>query len=129
MRIQHRSMRGMSSVLLAVFAFCSLHLRADSQLESGWTNPPIDARMRVYWWWLNGNVTEQSITRDLEAMKAKGIGGAIIVDADGSSQEGNVRAPHGATFFSPAWRQLYKHALHEADRLGLLMSLNIQSGW
>ena len=24
---------------------------------------------------------------------------------------------------------MYKHALHEADRLGLEMSLNIQSGW
>ena len=85
--------------------------------------------MRVYWWWINGNVTEKSITHDLEAMKAKGIGGAILVDADGSSQEGNVRVPHGATFFSPAWRRLYKYALHEADRLGLQMSLNIQSGW
>jgi hypothetical protein len=114
-------------VLLAILVLS--HARADSSLESGWTNPPIDARMRVYWWWLNGNVTEQSVTRDLEAMKAKGIGGAIIVDADGSSQEGNARVPHGATFFSPAWRALYKHALHEADRLGLEMSLNIQSGW
>jgi len=85
--------------------------------------------MRVYWWWINGNVTEQSLTRDLEAMKAKGIGGAIIVDADGSNQDGNTRVPHGATFFSPAWRALYKHALQEADRLGLQMSLNIQSGW
>ncbi len=129
MRIQHRSLCGLASVVLAILVFFPLHLRADSQLESGWTNPPIDARMRVYWWWLNGNVTEQSITRDLEAMKAKGIGGAIIVDADGSSQDGNVRVPHGVTFFSPAWRQLYKHALREADRLGLQMSLNIQSGW
>ena len=116
-------------ILAAVLSFGSLHLRADSQLESGWTNPPVDARLRVYWWWLNGNVTVPSITHDLEAMKAKGIGGAIIVDADGSSQDGNVRAPHGATFFSPAWRELYKHALREADRLGLEMSLNIQSGW
>src|SRR6185437_11936436 len=111
------------------FTLCSFQIRAETSLESGWTNPPVDARMRVYWWWLNGNVTEQSITRDLEGMKAKGIGGAIIVDADGSSQEGNVRAPHGATFFSPAWRELYKYALREADRLGLQMSLNIQSGW
>jgi (4-O-methyl)-D-glucuronate---lignin esterase len=129
MRIQHRLTRGWSLVILVVLVFCSLLVRAHAQLESGWTNPPVDARMRVYWWWLNGNVTEQSITRDLEAMKAKGIGGAILVDADGSSQDGNVRVPHGATFFSPAWRQLYKHALREADRLGLEMSLNIQSGW
>lgn len=98
-------------------------------LESVWDTPPQDARLRAYWWWLNGNVTKEAITRDLEEMKAKGFGGALICDADGSSQDGNARAPHGPTFFSPAWRELYKHTLREADRLGLEMSLNIQSGW
>lgn len=102
--------------------------RAES-LETVFTHPPQDARIRAYWWWLNGNVTRQSITRDLEAMKARGFGGALICDADGSSQDGNDRAPHGPTFFSPAWRELYKHSLREASRLGLEMSLNIQSGW
>jgi hypothetical protein len=74
-------------------------------------------------------VDKAAITRDLEEMKAKGFGGALICDADGSSQDGNARAPHGPTFFSPEWRELYKHTLREADRLGLEMSLNIQSGW
>ena len=100
-----------------------------SSLESVFANPPQDARIRAYWWWINGNVTKQSITRDLEEMKAKGFGGALICDADGSSQDGNDRAPHGPTFFTPAWRELYKHTLREASRLGLEMSLNIQSGW
>lgn len=102
--------------------------RAD-QLEAVWSHPPRDAQLRAYWWWINGNVTKASITRDLEQMKAKGFGGALICDADGSSQDGNDRAPHGPTFFSPEWRELYKHTLREADRLGLEMSLNIQSGW
>lgn len=62
-------------------------------------------------------------------MKSKGWGGALICDADGASQDGNDRVPHGPTFFTPEWRELYKHALREADRLGLEMSLNIQSGW
>jgi len=116
-------------IFASIICLCSLRAFAGASLEAGWTNQPVDARMRVYWWWINGNVTAQSITRDLEAMKAKGIGGAILVDADGSDQDNNARVPHGATFFSPAWRQLYKHALQEADRLGLQMSLNIQSGW
>ena len=102
--------------------------KADS-LESVFSNPPKDARLRAYWWWINGNVTRESITRDLEQMKAKGFGGALICDADGSSQDGNDRAPHGPTFFTPEWRELYKHTLREANRLGLEMSLNIQSGW
>ncbi|MFZ2644287.1 MAG: glycosyl hydrolase, partial [Verrucomicrobiia bacterium] len=98
-------------------------------LEQDWNHPPRDARLRAYWWWLNGCVDKAAITRDLEAMKAKGFGGALICDADGSSQDGNDRAPHGPTFFSPEWRELYKHTLREAARLGLEMSLNIQSGW
>jgi hypothetical protein len=98
-------------------------------LESGWTNQSNSARLRAYWWWLNGNVTKESITRDLEQMKAKGFGGAVIIDAGGAEQWGNSQVPHGPTFFTPAWRELYKHALREADRLDLEMSLNIQSGW
>lgn len=116
------------TAFVGLAVFCCVQCLASS-LESGWENPPRDARLRAYWWWLNGNVTKQSITRDLEEMKAKGFGGALICDADGSSQDGNDRAPHGPTFFSAEWRELYKHTLREAARLGLEMSLNIQSGW
>ena len=116
-------------VCLAVLVGCAT--AHAGTLEADWQNPPQDARLRAYWWWINGNVTKEAITRDLEQMKAKakGFGGALICDADGSSQDGNAKAPHGATFFSPEWRELYKHTLREADRLGLEMSLNIQSGW
>ena len=113
---------------LASLALCVSFSLAD-QLEAGFNNPPHDAQLRAYWWWLNGNVTKASITRDLEQMKAKGFGGALICDAGGASQDGNAPVPHGPTFFTPQWRELYKHALREADRLGLEMSLNIQSGW
>jgi len=51
------------------------------------------AKMRCYWWWLNGNTTADTITRDLQAMKAKGIAGAILVDADGSGEQGNLEVP------------------------------------
>ena len=104
-------------------------LPAESALETGWQHPPNQAKLRAYWWWLNGNVTKASITRDLEQMQAKGFGGAVIFDAGGAAQEGNATVPHGPTFFSPEWRELYKHTLREADRLGLEISLNIQSGW
>ncbi len=119
---------------LALLAGLCLHpgllpvLRADP-LDEVWNNPPPSARLRAYWWWLNGNVTKAAITRDLEQMQAKGFGGALICDAGGAAQRGNAPVPHGPTFFSPAWRELYRHALHEADRLGLELSLNIQSGW
>lgn len=115
---------------LALISILATGFSAVAQtLEEGWQNPPNQARLRAYWWWLNGNVTKASITHDLEQMKAKGFGGALICDANGAAQDGNAPVPHGPTFFTPEWRELYKHTLHEADRLGLTMGLNIQSGW
>ncbi|MGC8988574.1 MAG: glycosyl hydrolase [Verrucomicrobiia bacterium] len=122
---------GMSLIGLAILG-CSICLSrsiGQTSLDQGWVDPPIGARLRAYWWWLNGNVTKAAITRDLEEMKAKGWGGALICDADGASQDGNDRVKHGPDFLSPEWRELYRHALREGARLGLEMSLNIQSGW
>ena len=98
-------------------------------LRSGFTDPPPSARLRCYWWWLNGNTDKPTITHDLEEMKAKGFGGALLVDANGANQSGNRPVPAGPTFASPAWVELYTHALREADRLGLEITFNITSGW
>jgi hypothetical protein len=99
------------------------------QLRAGFAEPPPPARLRCYWWWLNGNTDKATITHDLEEMKAKGFGGALLVDANGADQDGNAPVPAGPTFGSPAWVELYRHALKEADRLGLEITLNITSGW
>src|SRR5664279_993512 len=117
------------AAFLAAILTLNVAASAAPPLERDWNNPPLNCRLRAYWWWLNGNVTKASITRDLAEMKAKGFGGAVLFDANGATQDNNAPVPHGPTFFSPAWRELYKHALREADRLGLEMSLNILSGW
>jgi len=124
-------LRNRAAVWLAAFilGLAGLSASAVPTLDEGWDNPPTQARLKAYWWWLNGNVTKASITRDLEQMKAKGFGGAVLIDAGGADQEGNGKVPHGPTFFTPAWRDLYKFALGEASRLGLEISLNIESGW
>jgi hypothetical protein len=98
-------------------------------LRTGFLEPPPAARLRCYWWWLNGHTDKATITNDLEQMKAKGFGGALLVDADGSSQLGNRQVPAGPEFGSPAWVELFTHALKEADRLGLQITFNITSGW
>ena len=79
--------------LAAALMTCSAAEAAD--LEAGFRDPPHSAGIRAFWWWLNGNVTKEAITRDLEEMKAKGFNGALIFDADGSSQRGNARSPPG----------------------------------
>ena len=115
--------------ILVLVALSTLAVAAAAPLDEAWSNPPTDARLRSYWWWLNGNVTTASITQDLQGMKAKGFAGAVIFDAGGASQDGNDEVPAGPCFGTPAWRELYLHTLREASRLGLEISLNIQSGW
>jgi alpha-L-rhamnosidase len=101
----------------------------ESTLRSGFVNPPAEARLRCYWWWLNGDTTEETITHDLTEMSRKGFGGVLLVDANGSGQNGNVAAPAGPMFGSPAWVKLYVHALKTAAALHLEVTLNITSGW
>ena len=97
--------------------------------DKGFQNPPAESGLRCYWWWLNSMVTKGSITRDLEEMKAKGYGGASIVDAGSSSYNVARKTAAGPVFMSEAWMELYKHAVKEADRIGIELSVNVQSGW
>jgi hypothetical protein len=53
------------------------------------------------------------------------MGGCTIIDAG----EPAGPTPIGPQFGSPEWRDLFRHALKEAERLGLELSLNPQSGW
>jgi hypothetical protein len=125
----HRSTMPTPLIRFITVVFLTLSAAAADDLESGFRTPPHSVGIRAFWWWLNGNVTAEAITRDLEEMKAKGFNGALIFDADGSSQQKNNPAPAGAAFGSPAWTKLFVHACCEAKRLDLELSLNIQSGW
>ncbi len=100
-----------------------------NQLKSGFQNPPEESKLRCYWWWLNGMATKESITRDLEEMKAKGYGGASIIDAGSSAYNIARKTEAGPVFMSPAWMELYQYAVKEADRMGIELSVNVQSGW
>jgi hypothetical protein len=98
-------------------------------LRQGFLNPPDSAKLRCYWWWLNGNTNEQTITHELTEMRSKGFGGVLLVDANGSNQNGNENVPPGPEFGSPAWVELYLHALKVAASLHMEVTLNITSGW
>lgn len=117
-------------ITIKIFLFFFFCQTTTAQIsDKTFQNPPSQYGIRCWWWWLNGNVTKEAITRDLEEMKAKGFSGACIFDAGGQNQRGNGDVPEGPLWGSPAWRELYLHAINEADRLGLVMSLSIQSGW
>lgn len=126
--------KALSSFVLPVLFLTFLSERTFSQKSTSVTDaafqtPSSEYGIRCWWWWLNGNIDKETITRDLEEMKANGFSGACIFDAGGAEQRGNGAVPAGPMFGTPAWRELYVYAIKEANRLGLVMSLSIQSGW
>ena len=101
----------------------SMPALADTSLREEFLRPPDSARPWVYWFWLNGNITAEGITADLEAMKRVGIGGVLIMEVDQGAPVGPV------DFMSPRWRELFKHVLTESARLGLEVNMNNDAGW
>ncbi|NWJ52476.1 MAG: glycoside hydrolase family 2 [Bacteroidetes bacterium] len=111
------------------YSLLTTHAVDYNLMNKGFVTPPNDSRLRCYWWWLNSMATKESITRDLEQMKANGYGGASIVDAGSSNYQVAIKTKAGPVFMSPEWMELYKHAVKEAQRLGIELSVNVQSGW
>ncbi len=96
---------------------------ARDQLARHFIHPPDDARAWVYWYFMDGMMTREGLTADLEAMKRAGIGGAIFLEV-------NIGLPRGPVeFMGPEWQDLFRHAVREADRLGIEIALGTGPGW
>jgi hypothetical protein len=91
-------------------------------------NPPVQTRPGCFWAWLNGSITAEQITRDLEAMKQGGMRGGEIWDV-AAHADPDQRVPAGPPFLGPESTRLIVHAIHEADRLGLELGIVASSGW
>jgi alpha-L-rhamnosidase len=119
--------RFLSLVGLTLFALAAhgQNASADS-LATGFKNPPDSAKPRVWWHWMNGNVTKEGITADTEWMKRTGIAGMQMFD-------GNLGTPQFVdkrmVWMTPEWKDAFRHAAEEADRLGLEMSMAASGGW
>jgi hypothetical protein len=127
----------MRRVLLALFTIpiilvlssCSHEkpARLDNLSEEQFVNPPDESRPGAFWCWLNGNMTKESITRDLEAMRSKGITRAEIWDVAAISNSQMI--PGGPQFLSDSSVSLIKHAIAEGRRLKMRVGIVASSGW
>ena len=68
-------------ILMAACAliFSSNVMAADDPLVAGFVLPPASAHPQTWWHWMNGNITKEGITADLEAMHRVGIQEANII--------------------------------------------------
>lgn len=116
----------MNRFLFFLVILCCIFDRSNAQvanLKKSFIHPPDSAKPGVYWYFMDGNMSARSITSDLEAMKKAGIGNLIFLEV-------NVGIPRGPVdFLSPEWQDLFAHAVKEAKRLGIEITLGIGPGW
>jgi hypothetical protein len=95
-------------------------------LERGFQNPPDSAKPRVWWHWMNGNITKEGIKLDLEWMKRTGIGGFQNFDAALNTPQVVEKR---LVYMTPEWKDAFKYAATLADQLGLEMAIAGSPGW
>ncbi len=111
------------AVVVSSFVVSGAEAQQSDALSAGFANPPDTARPHTWWHWMNGNVSKEGITLDLEAMKRVGIGGAHIAEVGTGIPKGPV------AYDSPQRVELIRHAFREADRLGLDLCMFNCPGW
>src|SRR5260221_9447150 len=99
------------TALLALGGSSAATAAAQDTLLHGFQNPPDAAKPRVWWHWLNGNVTEEGIRLDLEWMRRVGVGRVNIVQAS-FADPSVVESP--ARYFSPTGGHPFRYALQLA---------------
>ena len=95
-------------------------------LEKGFLNPPPSARPRVWWHWMNGNISQPGIKLDLEWMHRIGIAGFQNFDAALDTPQ---VVDHRLAYMTPEWKQAFKYATTLADQFGMEEAIAGSPGW
>jgi hypothetical protein len=95
-------------------------------LQAGFIDPPPSARPRVWWHWMNGNVTKDGIRKDMEWMQRVGIGGLQNFDASLSTPQ---IVDKRLVYMTPEWRDAFRYAASLADNFGLELAIASSPGW
>ena len=96
-------------------------------LDSLFACPPDEAKPLMIWQWMDGVVSREGITADLEAYRAAGLGGVQQFQIGGPLQ-GTIRDTTNA-IGTENWQQLMRHAIRECERLGLSFGTHNCPGW
>lgn len=117
----------MKKIFFSIFLILLFSVTGFSQGKSIPESAEESAKPWAFWYWMFGAVTKEAITADLEAMKEAGLGGAYIF---------TIRdVPNPPLFepsyrtMTPGWWGMLKHAMFEADRLGLRLGMNSCDGF
>lgn len=113
-------------LMLAVLVMSGAGVYAQSQQFKDFQTPPSSAKPRVWWHWMNGNITKEGIQKDLEWMSRVGIGGFQNFDANLFTP---VVVPKKLVFMTPEWKDAFRFLTQTADQKGLEMAIAGSPGW
>ena len=100
-----------------------------AQLKSQFEHPPDESRPMMRWWWFGVAVEKPEIRRELEQMKADGIGGAELAFVYPQVVDDPAKDLVNEPFLSSAMLDNVSYAASEARRLGLRLDVTLGSGW
>jgi hypothetical protein len=95
-------------------------------LLRGFLDPPNEARPRVWWHWMNGNISTEGIKLDLEWMHRVGVGGVTIFE--GAINTPQV-VPHRLIYMTPEWKQAFQTAVTTARAMNMEVAIASSPGW
>ena len=104
---------------------CVPQHRNDALLR-GFLDPPNEARPRVWWHWMNGNISTEGIKLDLEWMHRVGLGGVTIFE--GAINTPQV-VPHRLIYMTPEWKQAFNYAVTTARGMNMEVAIASSPGW
>lgn len=98
---------------------------AQSPRPRDWPAVTREARPWTRWWWHGSAVDAPSLTANLRAIAAAGMGGVEITPIFGVRGEESRFIP----YLSPRWIEMLRHSLSEARRLDLGVDMATGTGW
>ena len=118
----------MKKIITLLLVICSLLETdaKDTKLYQQFVNPPMEARPRVWWHWMNGNVTKDGIYKDIMWMNRVGIGGFHNFDAGTVTPQ---IVDKRLIYMDEGWQDAFRYATHLADSLGMEMAVASAPGW
>lgn len=100
--------------------------KAEDTLYKNFLTPPSNAKPRVWWHWMNGNITKEGIKLDLLWMKRSGIGGFQNFDATMTTPQ---IVKKRLSYMTPEWKDAFRFTTRLADSLHLEMAIAGSPGW
>lgn len=99
----------------------------DDPLRAGFETPPQDARPRLWWHWMGGNISAEGAKLDLEWMQRIGIGGVHAFSGGKLPTPAVVKPPK--PFMSAEWQAIFRQSLAQAHDAGFEFGIAASPGW